>query len=151
MILDIVKHPHESLRQKCIPVEDITKKVKKLCKDMVQTMNVNDGAGLSAPQVDSNLRVIVMKDYYTHQDIIMVNPQIIHSSIEMESASEGCLSIPDHIVKDIPRHKSITVEYLTVKGSPYRTILNGMNSRIVQHEIDHLDGKLIIDFESSIS
>jgi len=146
MILDIIKHPDDFLRTECIPVKDITKKIKKLCKDMVKTMNANDGAGISAPQIGSDLRIIIWKDFYSNEDTIMINPKVVEWSPQLKKGTEGCLSMPNKLCYNIPRHTVVTVEYMNIKGKYHRVILDGINARIVQHELDHLDGKLITDF-----
>lgn len=152
MILPIIKIPDQILRKKSIEVKYIDKKIKKLCKDMVKTMNANNGAGLAAPQVGESLRIIVFKKTNGHKDVVMINPIIKSHSKEINFADEGCLSIQNgKIYHDIPRYNSIVVEYTSVKGKQVNVKLSGMDARVVQHEIDHLNGKLIIDFFKNVS
>lgn len=145
MILDIVIHPNETLRTLCSEVETVNKKIKKLCKDMVSTMNNHDGLGLAAPQIGETVRIIAFKNQETFSDTIMINPKIISYTKNMGILQEGCLSIPGTLVNVI-RPEEIVVEFTTVKGNQQRKKFGGMNSRIIQHEIDHLDGRLIIDY-----
>ena len=145
MILDLVIHPNKTLRTLCSEVETVNKKIKKLCKDMVSTMNNHDGLGLAAPQIGQTVRIIAFKNQETFSDTIMINPKIISYTKNMGILQEGCLSIPGTLVNVI-RPEEIVVEFTTVKGNQQRKKFGGMNSRIIQHEIDHLDGRLIIDY-----
>lgn len=145
MNIEIVIHPNETLRTLCSEVETVNKKIKKLCKDMVSTMNNHDGLGLAAPQIGETVRIIAFKNQETFSDTIMINPKIISYTKNMGILQEGCLSIPGTLVNVI-RPEEIVIEFTTVKGNRQRGKFGGMNSRIIQHEIDHLDGRLIIDY-----
>lgn len=145
MTLDILVHPNTTLRTLCSEVETVDKKIKRLCKDMVYTMNTKNGLGLAAPQIGEILRIITFKNQETPTDMIMLNPVIEKSSTQMSILKEGCLSVPDTLV-DIVRPSEITVQFTTIKGKRQKKIFTGMNARIIQHEIDHLNGKLIIDY-----
>jgi len=123
------------------------KKFKKLFEDMRETMDDSKGVGLAAPQVGINVRAIVClfnQGSSNELYVDMINPVIISRSDEMEVGEEGCLSLPGKFAK-VARHASVTVKYIDMKGGENTLQLKGLNSVIVQHEIDHLDGKLFID------
>lgn len=135
------------LRTKSKPVAKIDKKIKKLVSDMLDTLNDEKGFGLAAPQVGENVRILLARfnNETDHEMIVMlVNPEIIYESEEMVIGEEGCLSLPG-IYKPVNRHKLIRVKFLDIKGNKQILELEDLNARIVQHEIDHLDGVLFID------
>ena len=133
------------LRQKAEPVASIDDDVRRLVKDMFDTMYEADGVGLAAHQVGVGHRVIVIDP--REQDIKplgLVNPVILAAGDEAERGEEGCLSIPG--LKDIvERPASVVVEALDVDGQPVRIEAEGLLARVLQHEVDHLDGILFID------
>ena len=133
------------LRQKAEPVAAIDDEVRRLVKDMFDTMYEEDGVGLAAPQVGVSHRVIVVDP--REQDVKplgLVNPVIVKSDDETDRGEEGCLSIPG--LKDIvERPASIVLEALDVEGKPVRIEAEGLLARVLQHEVDHLDGVLFID------
>ncbi len=133
------------LRKKAEPVASIDDDVRRLIKDMFDTMYEADGVGLAAPQVGVSHRVIVIDP--REQDIKplgLVNPIILESGDESDRGEEGCLSIPG--LKDIvERPASIVLEALDVEGKPVRIEAEGLLARVLQHEVDHLDGILFID------
>lgn len=123
------------------------KKLKKFIEDMKETMMLSDGVGLAAPQAGENIRAIVcLFNQGTKNELIaeMINPVITRVSEEMEVGEEGCLSIPGQFGK-VARHAEVTVRYFNLKGEELVLGLKGLNAVIVQHEIDHLDGKLFVD------
>lgn len=135
------------LRAHSIEVKKIDKKLLKFLDDMEVTMEKENGIGLAAPQVGVNLRVVVCKFNHdsSHQLIVhMINPKISQRSPEMVFHEEGCLSLPKQF-DAIARHESLTVKFLDRKGKEQVLKLKGLNARIVQHEVDHIDGKLYID------
>jgi peptide deformylase len=131
------------LRAKTKPVAKVTKELSKLLKDMEDTVRKEDGLGIAAPQVNRSERVCLVK--LNGRFLPLVNPQIIRKSADMESAEEGCLSLPETWVQ-VPRSISIVVKYLDARGHEQERMLDHMPARIVQHEVDHLDGKLIVDY-----
>lgn len=145
MLLNILKHPNETLREYCTPVNVLTKKHKKLIKDMVKTMEANDGVGLAAPQVGVTERMIIVKNYKSNEITPMINPVILSKSDKVADSSEGCLSIPG-INKMVTRSEDIIVEYLTEKNVYKRERFSSHMAFVIQHEIDHLNGILIIDY-----
>jgi peptide deformylase len=158
-ILNIVKHPDDILRRKARPVEIFDAELQKLIDDMVETMRAAPGVGLAAPQVNVPLRVAVVEfgeepDEEANGNLpenppekklfTLVNPEITRLSTEVETASEGCLSIPG-LVGDVERAVMVTVKAQNRRGQPLKIKASGWLARIFQHEIDHLNGVLFID------
>lgn len=154
-IREIVKHPSDILRRKAQPVKEIDAEIKQLLDDMVETMRAAPGVGLAGPQVNVPLRVIVVEygeepeeegngNPPPKQLFTLVNPEITRSSPEMDTATEGCLSIPG-VVGDVERASSVTVKGLNRRGQPVKVKVSGWLARIFQHEVDHLNGVLFID------
>lgn len=139
------------LRTKSVEIElsgkKSAKKFKKLLDDMKETMLATDGVGLAAPQVGENIRVIIcLLNQGSKNELIteMINPVIIHNSEEMKIGEEGCLSLPGEFGK-VARYTEVKVRFLNLKGEELVLKLKELNAVIVQHEIDHLDGKLFVD------
>jgi len=130
-------------------VVDFNQELKALAERMLEIMYESNGIGLAAPQVNQTIRLIVV-DVSEGRDspCIFVNPKIKQPSGSVDS-SEGCLSVPE-IRTTIKRYETITVEYFDLKGEKHEEPLNDLMSICVQHEIDHLDGKLFIDYVPSI-
>lgn len=149
MIRSIVLHPDARLKKKSVEVENITDALIKLAEDMMDTMYDAPGIGLAAPQIGVLERLIVMdcakKEDEEPDPIIMVNPTIIASSEENSVYEEGCLSIPEHFA-EITRPEFVQVEWIDLGGKQHSEEFNGLKSTCVQHEIDHLNGKLFIDY-----
>jgi peptide deformylase len=131
------------LRAKNKPVPQVTKEIQKLLKDMDETTRAADGLGLAAPQIGQNIRACIVK--VNGRLTPMVNPVITQRSADTEYAEEGCLSLPEVWVQ-VPRSNWIAVKYLDARGKEQERMLNNLEARIVQHEVDHLDGKLIVDY-----
>jgi len=135
---------NEILRKKSGNVSAIDKKIIKLVKDMEKAMKAEKGVGLAAPQVGVNKRlIIVLLD--NKITVPMINPDIIDHSYETEYAEEGCLSLPGKWGQ-VERFKQIVVQYIDSKGAKRVIKLEGFNARVVQHEVDHLDGILFTDY-----
>lgn len=136
------------LRKVSQPLKKINKKkMAKFFDDMRETMHDANGIGLAAPQVGINDRVVVcyFNNGTDHELIVdMINPEILDHSDEMVAEEEGCLSLPGKFDK-VARYDALTVKFQDVKGNDHVLKLTGLNARIVQHEVDHLDGKLYID------
>ena len=149
MIRSIVLHPDARLKKKSVEVENITDALIKLAEDMMETMYDAPGIGLAAPQIGVLERLIVMdcakKEDEEPDPIIMVNPTIIASSEENSVYEEGCLSIPEHFA-EITRPEFVQVEWIDLSGKQHSEEFNSLKSTCVQHEIDHLNGKLFIDY-----
>jgi peptide deformylase len=131
------------LRTKTKPVEKVTKELKKLLKDMKETMDHAKGVGLAAPQVGVGLRVCVA--VIDGKAVSLINPHIISQSEQTALDEEGCLSLPTTWLP-VPRSVEIVVSYKDEKGKQQEKKLADFNARVVQHEVDHLDGKLIVDY-----
>jgi peptide deformylase len=146
--LPIVLAPDPVLKQTCQPVETIDDDVRARLDDMVETMYDAPGIGLSAPQVADGRRLIVCdvaREGEGAQVFKMVNPEIVWRSDEKVTAEEGCLSIPDQY-GEVSRFREIKVAYLDPDGIAQEVEASGLLSACIQHEIDHLDGILFIDY-----
>jgi peptide deformylase len=144
-ILNIITHPNPILRKKSLPVNlaDVSLgKYANFLENMKLTMVKKDGVGLAAPQISENLRIIVVQ--IQDKIVTFINPLITKKSWSKEIGEEGCLSVPN-VFKNVKRHKRIGLAYYDEKGKKQKMIAEGMLSRILQHEIDHLDGILFID------
>ena len=131
------------LRRVSDPVKAVTKKILKLIKDMEEAMEKEKGVGLAAPQVGENVRVIlVLLDQ--KKQVPMINPEILSHSNTIASAEEGCLSLPG-VWGQVERFTEVTVRFLDTRGHPNTIKLAGFNARVVQHEIDHINGILFTD------
>ena len=128
------------LREKCSPVADITPSLLNTMDEMVKMMQSQNGVGLAAPQVGITQRFLVMMDPDTNEIYRMINPQILSKSAETVVMEEGCLCRP----------ASVDVEWTNEKGETLRAKMSGVPARIVQHETDHLDGILFIDYLSGV-
>lgn len=135
------------LRAKTKPVPMITKEIKKLIKDMEKTTIDAKGAGLAAPQVNRSERICIALLGKTLTPLI--NPTILWRSDEQEIMEEGCLSLPELWV-NVKRPKEIIVKFLTVSGKERELKLSAFDARVVQHEVDHLEGVLITDYQKKI-
>ncbi len=144
-ILEIKKFNEPVLREKCKEIKKIDKKIKKLIVDIAQTMEKNQGVGLSAPQVGLARRIIVVQADFKGQRILaLVNPKILKKGPETEIGEEGCLSFPGIYLK-IKRAKEVEIEGLNIEGKKIKIKAKGLSARVFQHEIDHLDGILFFD------
>jgi peptide deformylase len=132
-----------ALRQKALPVEVVTPEIYRLIEQMIDTMYHDLGIGLAAPQVGISLRIIVVDDEQGSGPVALINPVITASRGEVVG-EEGCLSLPG-IFADVVRAESVSVEALDREGRRQRLEAQGLLARVIQHEIDHLDGMLFID------
>jgi peptide deformylase len=144
-ILDLRVLGDPILRQETTPTE-ATDDIRKLIDDMFETMHAAKGIGLAAPQVGRRERVAVV-DVTGEQPIALINPEVVSTGAAMEKSEEGCLSIPD-IFGDVERPDSVVVRALDRDGRPFEMEGTGLLARCLQHEIDHLNGKLFIDYLS---
>lgn len=142
MILKILKYPNPILREKAEEVKELTPEIRKLIEDMVESMEKNNGAGLSAPQVGELKRIIVIG--FEESPEVFINPEILSESKETEVIGEGCLSFPS-LYLNIKRAKEIEIKALDTNGTEIRIKAKGLIAGVLQHEIDHLDGILFID------
>ena len=142
------------LREKCTPVSDITPELIRTMDEMVNMMKDQNGVGLAAPQVGFKQRFLVMMDPETSEVYRMINPKILSKSEETCVMEEGCLSVlgPDNlpVYSNVRRPSSVKVEWTDEKGNKQTAQMAGIIARIVQHETDHLDGVLFIDYLSGV-
>jgi peptide deformylase len=145
--MDIVTYPHRILLEPTIPVADIDGQLQQLIDDMADTMYAAPGVGLAANQVGSSNRILIfdeMSDQEKRQYQVIINPKLIESEGELTSENEGCLSVPE-FRSDVKRCARVLVEGVDRDGNPLRMEVEGFRAIVLQHEIDHLDGKLFID------
>ena len=148
-ILDILHFPDTRLRNVARPVKEVDDSVRKLIDDMFETMYEAPGIGLAATQVNQPRRVIVVDiSEERNQPLALVNPEILEKQGE-EEMDEGCLSVPG-IYEKVQRAERVRVRALDRDGKPYEMELDGLLAVCVQHEIDHLDGKLFVDYLSNL-
>ena len=147
--LDVLHYPNPRLRLKAVPIEVIDDAIKTLAGDMLETMYAEGGIGLAATQVDVQKRLVVMDlSEERNQPVFMVNPEIL-STEGAEEMQEGCLSVPG-FYETVQRAETIRFRYLSLEGEVVENETDGLLAVCVQHEIDHLDGKLFVDYLSEI-
>jgi peptide deformylase len=148
-VLEILRFPDPRLRKIASPVEKIDDSIKELARDMLETMYVENGIGLAATQVNIQKRIIVIDlNYENPNPMILINPKII-SATGNEEMQEGCLSVPD-VYETVQRSEIISVKYLTLENKIMEQQADDLLAVCIQHEIDHLDGKLFIDYLSAL-
>ncbi len=148
-ILSILEFPDDRLRKKAATVKTVDDKIKKLVDDMLETMYESHGVGLAATQVNAHQRVVVI-DVSEEKDtpLCLINPEIIEKDGIKES-EEGCLSVPGFF-EAVTRAEHIIVKALNREGEPFEFDARDLLAVCVQHELDHLDGKLFIDYISPL-
>ncbi len=148
----IITVPSDTLRKISEPLENVGKEEKKLIKDLFETMYHNKGIGLAAIQVGIPKRIIVLdvsKDEKKKDPLCFINPVIKKQSDEKSVYEEGCLSLPDTFI-EIERPKLCWIEYIDIDGKKKEIKCDDLLSTCIQHEINHLDGRLIIDYLSKL-
>ena len=142
------------LREKCTPVTDITPELLNTMDEMVSMMKAQSGVGLAAPQVGITQRFLVMMDPDTNEIYRMINPTILSKSEETCVMEEGCLSVLGSdglpVYSNVRRPASVVVEWTNEHGDKLSAQMSGVPARIVQHETDHLNGVLFIDYLSGV-
>ena len=147
MILPILRWPDPRLKKLCDPVAGVSDDIRRLADDMLETMYDAPGVGLAAPQVGVMKRLLVMdciKDG-PPEPMVLINPEVTWTSEDLNIYEEGCLSIPDQYA-DVKRPAEVQVRWLGLDGQVQERQFAGLWATCVQHEIDHLDGKLFIDY-----
>ena len=149
MKLPIILHPDPRLKKKSAAVPDLNDDLRTLADNMLETMYHAPGIGLAAPQIGVLSRLIVL-DCETGDDakprpLVMFNPEIVSSSSDTNVYEEGCLSLPDQFA-DVTRPEAVKVAWIDENGAPKEEEFDGLWATCVQHEIDHLDGKLFFDY-----
>lgn len=156
-ILPILTAPDTRLKQKSLPVDRVTDDVRKFMDDMVQTMYHDGGVGLAAIQVGVKQRILVV-DLQDNDDtkreencypLFIVDPEVVEKSQELVVATEGGLSLPEQQIA-IARSESITIKFLDFNNNKQQLQAGGWLARVIQHEMDHLEGKLLIDYLSGL-
>ncbi|MDJ0957037.1 MAG: peptide deformylase [Arenicellales bacterium] len=148
-ILDVLTYPDPRLRKQADPVESVDDVVRQLVDDMAETMYAAPGIGLAAVQVNVPKRVIVIDISEDQSDLkVFINPEITEKSGEQES-EEGCLSVPG-VYAPVTRANSIVVNALDRNGTEFKLESTGMLAVCIQHEVDHLDGKVFVDYLSRL-
>ena len=152
-IRTILIHPESKLRKVSLEVKDLSDRLINLADDMLKTMYDAPGIGLAAPQIGSLVRLIVLdcnkEDDLVQSPIQMFNPEIIETSDEKNIQEVGCLSIPNQF-GEVERPSKITVRWIDRDGNEKQESFDGLWATCIQHEIDHLDGKLFIDYLSPL-
>lgn len=159
MILPIVGYGNPVLRREAKPIDKSYPNLKELVQNMLETMYNADGVGLAAPQVDLSIRLVVIgfrpydekTDSYgpVTEQHVLVNPEIVSFGSEKDWFNEGCLSVPD-IHEDVLRPTTVTVHYWDEDWQEHTDEATGLYARVIQHEVDHLDGKVFTDHLSSL-
>jgi peptide deformylase len=148
-LLPILEYPDPRLKKVAAAVTDFTPDVARLVRDMAETMYAAPGIGLAATQVDVHKRIIVIDTSDARDDlVVLVNPEIISSSGEIE-CEEGCLSVPGYYDK-VVRAARITVRARTERGEPFERTAEDMLAVCMQHEMDHLVGRMFVDYLSPL-
>ncbi|MEJ7138123.1 peptide deformylase [Amphibiibacter pelophylacis] len=148
--LAILRYPHPRLHLVATPVEEVDDSIRQLCDDMLETMYASNGVGLAATQVDVQKRLLVM-DLSEDSDApqVYINPEIIWRSDEKIVWKEGCLSVPT-VFDEVQRHAQIRVRALGRDGQPFEVEASELHAVCLQHEIDHLDGKVFVEYLSPL-
>lgn len=159
-ILDIITIPDKTLKQACAPVEQVDDDVRAVLDNMLETMYDAPGIGLAAPQVGLLRRIVTIDVSKRGEDddpdlpvprnpLFLINPEIIWSSDELSTYEEGCLSIPEYYA-EVERPAEVIFKYINRDGEENELKADGLLATCVQHEIDHLDGILFIDYLSKL-
>jgi peptide deformylase len=148
--LTILRYPDPRLHTVARPVAQVDDRIKALVRDMLETMYDADGVGLAATQVDVHERLIVMDTSEARDTpVVLINPQVVAHSDEMAVNEEGCLSVPQ-IYDRVERYSTVTVQALNREGQPFELQAHGLSSVCVQHEMDHLQGKVFVEYLSAL-
>jgi peptide deformylase len=148
--LSILRYPDPRLHTVAAPVKEVDDRLRQLIDDMLETMYEAEGVGLAATQVDVHQRVIVMDTSEERDEPrVLINPELIAVSEEMVVGDEGCLSVPT-IYDAVQRHAKVTVRALDRNGQPYEMAVEGLAAVCVQHEMDHLMGKVFVEYLSPL-
>ncbi|CAP45079.1 peptide deformylase [Bordetella petrii] len=149
-LLSILHYPDPRLHKKAKPVAVVDDRIRKLVRDMADTMYDAPGVGLAATQVDVHERVVVIDVSEEGNELrVLINPEITWKSDERQTYEEGCLSVPG-IYDEVERAARIRYRALDADGNPYEAEAEGLLAVCVQHELDHLDGKVFVEYLSSL-
>ncbi|MBF67138.1 MAG: peptide deformylase [Gammaproteobacteria bacterium] len=147
-LLEILEFPDPRLRNAAKPVANVNGKIARLADDMLETMYSAPGIGLAAPQVNVHKRIVVIDiSEKKNSHLLLINPAIIKREGEVET-TEGCLSVPG-FYETVMRAEAIRLEAIDRSGTPFELDADGMLAVCIQHELDHLEGKLFVDYLSN--
>ena len=148
-LLDILRYPDPKLYKEAAPVTEVDESIRTLVRDMAETMYAAPGVGLAATQVDVHKRVIVVDASERRNELlVLINPEIV-SREGVQYCEEGCLSVPG-IYEPVERAEEVTVHALGVDGKPFSLTAEGLLAICIQHELDHLEGKVFVDYLSRL-
>jgi peptide deformylase len=148
-LLTILRYPDPRLHTIAKPVVAVDDRIRQLVADMLETMYANEGVGLAATQVDVHERVIVMDTSESRdQPLVLINPEIVARSEDMAFAEEGCLSVPQ-IYDKVKRHARVAVRAIDREGREFEREASGLMAVCIQHEMDHLLGKVFVEYLSA--
>jgi len=148
-LLPILRYPDPRLHKKAVPVANVDARICKLAADMAETMYAAPGIGLAASQVDQHVRLIVIDISEDKSKLqVFINPELLEKSGECEG-EEGCLSVPG-IYETVTRASHVRVKALGVDGKPFELEADGLLAVCIQHEMDHLDGKVFVEYLSRL-
>lgn len=148
-LLPIIQYPDPRLHKVAKPVTAVTEETRRLIRDMGETMYAAPGIGLAASQVDVHQRIIVMDVSETHDDLrVFINPELLSQSGEAVQ-EEGCLSVPG-IYENVTRAERVKVRALDERGVPFTLEADGLLAVCIQHEMDHLQGKVFVEYLSHL-
>ncbi len=149
-LLNILRYPDERLHRVASPVGAVDERVRRLVDDMLQTMYDAEGIGLAATQVDVHERVIVIDVSESRDEpLVLINPELVVRSEETALVEEGCLSVPT-IYDKVKRHARVTVRALDRDGTVFERGADGLLAVCIQHEMDHLEGKVFVEYLSAL-
>lgn len=149
-LLPILSYPDPRLRTVAAPVKEVTPEIKTLIADMIETMYAADGIGLAASQVDRHIQLIVM-DLSENKDkpVVFINPKVTPLVEEKQPYEEGCLSVPD-VYDKVERPNKVRIEALDADGNAIDEVAEGLLAVCIQHEMDHLNGVIFVDYLSRL-
>ena len=149
-VLNILRYPDPRLHQVARPVETFDERLRQLVRDMSETMYAAPGVGLAATQVDVHERVVVIDVSDTKDQLqVFVNPKVVGASDERKVYEEGCLSVPG-VYDEVERPDRVRVEAFDEHGKPFAIEADGLLAVCIQHEIDHLDGRVFVQYLSRL-
>jgi peptide deformylase len=149
-LLKILQYPDPRLHTIAKPVEQIDDRIRRLIRDMADTMYAAPGVGLAATQVDVHKRIVVIDVSETHDDLrVFINPELVSTEGELKLHEEGCLSVPG-IYDNVRRPERVTVRALNEKGEVFELTADGLLGVCIQHEMDHLQGKVFVEYLSPL-
>ena len=149
-VLPILKYPDSRLHRVAKPVREVDDRIRQLVRDMAETRYAAPGSGLAATQVDVHERVIVIDVSETHDQLqVFINPEIVGESLERKVYEEGCLSVPG-VYDEVERPDRVTVRALNERGEPFELRCEGLLAVCIQHEIDHLNGRVFVQHLSRL-